>query len=291
MIGGLDEPPWLEHAEAMGNPQVGFLPGCRTLIQAGHPDAPQGLALGKIPQRLMSASAHLYAAQMPKWHIILQSELIRSLILAGTPHTLLMIVQMPDSNRQHQSEAGPLSLTNTEGVGTNPSDSGSSLLMADGTVNRQAAEAASTQSYPVLLYQALTLALSAEWGPGDFGACESDSADSSASESSGSEQAEDSAAQQGLTAAGHEKVLAIAVLASTHVCSQIALLEEDDGRATSSNLAHEVSLCMHLLDHETLTKLHTSQPAMVVLHSACKPTVIYSSLYILHICSQTCLQV
>lgn len=244
-----------------------LLAGCRTLIQAGHPDAPQGLALGKVPQRLMSASAHLYAAQTPKWHSILQSELIMSLILAGTPHALLVIMPLPDSkdsNKQHQSEAVPLGLVSTESVGTDLRGSGSgSLLMADGTVNKQAAEAASTDSYPVLLHQALTLALTAEWGPGDFGACESDSADSSASESSGSEPAEDSATQQGLAAAGHEKVLAIAVLASTHVCSQSTLLEEDGGRATSGNLANEVSPCMHMLDHGMPTKLHRSQPAMV----------------------------
>ena len=188
---------------------------------------------------------------MPKWHSILQSELIRSLILAGTPHALLTIVPSPasqDSVSQHPFEAAPLRLSNSEGLGT--SSSGSGLLSADGTVNRQAAEAASAQSYPVLLYQALTLALTAEWGPGDLGACESDSTDSSASESSGSEQSEDSATQQGLAAAGHEKLLAIAVLASTHVSSQATLLEEEEVRATSGNLAHEVSLCMHLLEPE-----------------------------------------
>lgn len=220
---------------------------CRALIEAGHPDAPQALALGKIPHHLMRVSTHLYATHTPKWHSVIQSELIRSLILAGTPQALLGLTPLPSgthvspqSNLQVHSKNASHSFQDLEDPGASQSDN-RSLLLADGTVNRQAAEAASAQSYPVLLHQALMLAVTADWGPADFGGCETDSSDSSASESSGSVQADDSAAQSDTAAAGHEKVLAIAVMAATHCCDK-PTPSEDDSRAKSGSLTHEVSV-------------------------------------------------
>ena len=220
---------------------------CRALLEAGHPDAPQALALGKIPDHLMRVSTHLYAAQMPKWHSVIQSELIRSLILAGSPQALLRLTPLPasthlspQSNLQLQSRNASHSSQGLEGPGASQSEN-SSLLLADGTVNRQAAEAASAQSYPVLLHQALTLALTADWGPADFGGCETDSSDSSASETSASDQADDSAAQSDTAAAGQEKVLAVAVIAATHCCDEHTP-SEDDSRAKSGGFTNEVSV-------------------------------------------------
>lgn len=181
---------------------------------------------------------------MPKWHSVIESELIRSLLLAGAAPAMLALTPLPAStNPRLQSDTASHSSMGLEGPNANPSGS-SLLLLADGKLNRQAAEAASAQSYPVLLQQALTLALSADWGPGDFGACESESSDSSASESSGSEQAEDSATLDGLAAAGHDKVLAMAVLAASHVCDQSNLSKDDNSRAKSGDLANEVTLCI-----------------------------------------------
>lgn len=218
---------------------------CRALIEAGHPDAPQALALGKIPHHLMRVSTHLYATRMPKWHSVVQSELIRSLILAGTPQALLKLTYLPGSpNLSPQSNLQRQSMSRSsqglEGPSASQNDS-SSLVLADGTVNRHTAEAAFAQSYPVLLHQALTLALTADWGPADFGGCETDSSDSSASESGGSEQADDSAAQSDTAAAGHEKVLMIAVMAATHCCDK-PTLSEDDSTAKSGSLTNEVSI-------------------------------------------------
>lgn len=221
-------------------PVLSAAPACRALIGASHPDAPQALALGKIPHHLMRVSTHLYATQMPKWHSVIQSELIRSLILASTPQALLKLTPLPgsphlspQSNLQRQLKSH--SFQGHRDSGASQSDS-SSLLLAAGSVNRQAAEAASIQSYPVLLHQALSLALTAEWGPADFGGCE---ADSSASEASGSEQTDDSAAQSDTAAAGHEKVLAIAVIAATHCCDKPTPWE-DGSRAKSGSLTNEV---------------------------------------------------
>lgn len=228
-------------------PFLSAAPACRALIEAGHPDAPQALALEKIPHHLMRVSTHLYATQIPKWHSVIQSELIRSLILAGTPQALLRLTSLPastrlspQSNLQLQSKNASCSFQGLEGRGASQSET-SSLLLADGAVNRQAAETASAQSYPVLLHQALILALTADWGPADFGGCETDSSDSSASESSGSEQADDSAAQSDTAAAGHEKVLAIAVMAATHCCGN-PTPSEGDSTAKSGSLTNEVSV-------------------------------------------------
>ena len=217
---------------------------CRALISAGHPDAPQGLALGKIPHHLMSISTHLYATQMPQWYSVIQSELIRSLILSGTPQALLTLTPSPASiHLQLQSAAA--SGSPTEGPRASTSDN-SSLLLADGKVNWQGAKTASAQSFPVLLHQALSLALTADWGPADFGACETDSSDSSSSESTGSEQADDNAAQEAIAAAGHEKILAIAVMAVTLCCDKPALFKADESRANLGGLVtaptNEVSL-------------------------------------------------
>ena len=192
----------------------------------------------------MSVSTRLYATQMPKWHSVIQSELTRSLILSGTPQALLTLTPSPESTHlQLQSDAAQSSTMDQEG--SRGSANGiSSLMLADGKVNWQGAKTASAQSYPVLLHQALTLALTADWGPADFGACETDSSDSS--KSSGSEQADDSAAQEAIAAAGHEKILAIAVMAVTLCCDKPTLLKADGSRATLSGLvaapANEVSL-------------------------------------------------
>lgn len=219
---------------------------CRALISAGHPDAPQGLALGKIPHHLLRVSTLLYATQMPKWHSVIQSELIRSLILSGTPQALLTVTPSPaNTPGQLQSDPASLSPVDQEGPRGVTSHS-SSLLLADGNVNWQGAKTASAQSCPVLLHQALTLALTVDWGPADFGACETDSSDSSSCESSGSEQTDDSAAQEAIAAAGHEKLLAIAVMAVTVCCDKPTMLKADESKANLGSFvtapANQVSL-------------------------------------------------
>lgn len=183
---------------------------------------------------------------MPKWHSVIQSELIRSLILSGTPQALLTITPSPAIRHgQLQSDAASLSPVDQEGPREITSHS-NLLLLADGYVNWQGAKTASAQSCPVLLHQALTLALTVDWGPADFGACETDSSDSSSSESSGSEQADNSAAQEANAAAGHEKILAIAVMAVTLCCDKPTVLRGDESKATSGSFgiapANEVSL-------------------------------------------------
>ena len=193
----------------------------------------------------MSISTHLYATQMPKWHSVIQSELIRSLVLSGTPQALLTLTPSPASTHlQLQSDTASRNPMNWGG--SRGSTSGNSLLLADGQVNWQGAKTASAESFPVLLHQALTLALTADWGPADFGACETDSSDSSSSESTGSEQADDSAAQEAIAAAGHEKILAIAVMAVTVCCDKLTLLTADESRAELAKVAfppaNEVSL-------------------------------------------------
>ena len=194
----------------------------------------------------MSISTHLYATQMPQWHSVIQSELIRSLIISGTPQALLILTPSPASiHLQLQSDAASGSPLNLEGPRASASDD-SSLLLPDGKVNWQGAKTASAQSLPVLLHQALSLALTADWGPADFGACETDSSDSSSSESTGSEQADDNAAQETIAAAGYQKILAIAVMAVTICCDKPALFKADKSRANLGSLVsvpiNEVSL-------------------------------------------------
>lgn len=217
---------------------------CRALLLAGHPDAPPGLALGKIPHHLMSVSTHLYATQMPKWHSVIQSELIRSLILSGTPQALLTLTPSPASTHLQLQSNPALHSPVGQGDPRRSASNNSSLLLADGKVNWQGVKTASAQSYPVLLHQALTLAVTADWGPADFGACETDSSDSS--ESSGSEQADDSAAQEAIAAAGHDKILAVAVMAVTFCCDKPTLFKANESRRSLGSLvpvpASEVSL-------------------------------------------------
>ena len=171
----------------------------------------------------MNISTRLYANQKPAWHEVIQSEIIRSLLLAGNPAHMLPLSPIPNSSdtplqqstalqgSQHQVDSavcGPMAF----------------LLTQDGVVDTQAAESASAHVEPCLLHQALLLATDAQWVPQDFGACVSDSSESgsAASEPSQAESAEDEDAQAELTTTGFDRVLAIAIIAAYHCCPQPA---------------------------------------------------------------------
>ena len=196
---------------------------CRSLLQAGHQDmhhavlSPQLTGQGRIAYHMMRISTHLYASRMPAWHEVIQSEVIRSLLLAGSPiHTpALSIPNSSEVNLQGETlEASKLVCP--------LSDPSTVLLDQKGVLDVQVAESASAQSEPMLLHQALMMAAEAHWIPQDFGACEPDSSesDSAGSESGGSHSGSNAAAQADLTTTGLDRVLVMAMLATFHCCLQ-----------------------------------------------------------------------
>ena len=236
---------------------------CRELLQVGHTDAQmppeqQSLGPGKVQQQLMSISTHLFASQMPEWHNLLQSEVARSLLLAGMPAAMPMLTFTTGKAQQLSQSAaaqqGTVSMS-TEGLtalGSRTTSSNNTHLLLECAISTQAAEAASTQSHPLLLHQALALALSADWGPADFGACEPDSSgsDSSGCESRCSESAEDGASQQAMAATGYERVLVVAVVAAFSCLHRPTNTEGSSGipgdhsKASEAAAAAEVSNCI-----------------------------------------------
>ena len=171
----------------------------------------------------------MYASQMPKWHNLIQSEVARSLLLAGMPPALPALMPTAPSTAPHPQSASAYQGSEpmgTEGSTVQPEGSSSSrpILLLDGPVNCAAAEAASAQLHPVLLHQAMVLTITAELGPADIGACEPDSSGSDASESEST--GPESAADEGFVAAGFEKMLVIAVIAAFKTLDQPAIVTD-----------------------------------------------------------------
>ncbi len=171
----------------------------------------------------MNISTHLYANQKPAWHEVIQSEIIRSLLLAGNPAHMPPLSPTPNSSETPLQQSTALQGSQHQ-VDSSVSSPMAFLLTQDGVVDTQAAESASAHFEPYLLHQALLLATDAEWVPQDFGACASDSSESgsAASEPSQAESAEDEDAQAELTTIGFDRVLAIAIIAAYHCCPQPA---------------------------------------------------------------------
>jgi hypothetical protein len=175
---------------------------------------------------LMNISTHLYANQRPAWHEVIQSEIIRSLLLAGSPTHMPPLSPTPKSSETLFQQSSALQGSHHQ-VDSSASEPIAFLLTQDGIVDKQAAESTLAQFEPYLLHQALTLATEAQWVPQDFGACASDSSesDSAASEPSQAESAEDEDAQAQMTIAGFDRVLTVAVIAAYHCCPQPAPTE------------------------------------------------------------------
>ena len=212
------------------------------LLQATHPDAQyavpaqtHGTDQGRISFHLMNISTRLYAAQMPSWHEVIQSEVIRSLILAGSPSPMPPLSTTPISPGPplQQGAASQDARDQQDSLGGIPI---APLLTREGRIDKQAAESASAHSEPILLHQGLQLATAAHWVPRDFGARESDSSDSDSAVSSPGEPepGEEEAAQAGLAAAGLDRLLAVAVLAAYQCCPQPPD-QEDNARTDSSS--------------------------------------------------------
>ena len=172
---------------------------------------------------LMNISTHLYANQKHAWHEVIQSEIIRSLLLAGNPAHMPPLSPTPNSSETPLQQSSALQGPQRQ-VDSSFCEPMAFLLTQGGVVDKQAAESASAHCEPYLLHQALLLATDAHWVPQDFGACASDSSesDSAASEPSQAESAEDEDAQAELTATGFDRVLAVAIIAAYHCCPQLA---------------------------------------------------------------------
>ena len=160
---------------------------CRALLQAGHPYAQDAAPAqthrteqGRVAYHLINISTHLFAIQKPAWHEVIQSEIIRSLFLAGSPAHMPSLSPTPNSS---ETPWWPLQQSTALQGSQHQMDSSvgepmAFLLTQDGTVDKQAAESASAHFEPHLLHQALLLATDAQWVPQDFGACASDSSES-----------------------------------------------------------------------------------------------------------------
>ena len=208
----------------------------------------------------MSISTHMYASQMPKWHNSIQSELTRSLLLAGMPPALPTLMPTAPSTDPFSQSASANQGSEPRGTeGTKVQPEGIPILLLDGQVHRAAAEAASAQLHPALLHQAMVLTITADLGPADIGACEPDSSgsDTSESELTGPE-------DEGLVAAGFEKMLVIAVLAAFKSLDQCFMAPEsagltnhnsDDDSFEAFAAAFEVKVfmlftCIHQTSHD-----------------------------------------
>ncbi len=171
----------------------------------------------------MNISTHLFAIQKPAWHQVIQSEIIRSLLLAGSPAHMPPLSPTPDSSETPIQQRFALQGSQHQ-VDSSVCEPVAFLLTQDGFIDKQAAESASAHFEPQLVHQALLLATNAQWVPQDFGACASDSSESgsAASEPSQAGSAEDEDAQAELTTTGFDTVLAIAIIAAYHCCPQLA---------------------------------------------------------------------
>ena len=189
-------------------------------MQAGHPDAhfpasttPQGAEQGRATYHLLQASTRMFAKGKPAWHRVIQSEVIRSLILAGGPDLSLCLTSTSDPIlQQAPGSQAPLS-TDMGGSICSLSNAHTAVLAPDGSLDLQTADRASAQSAPALVHQALVLAWSADWLPEDFGVCAADSSESD-SDSAKSNVANSAGQNVEPAAAGLDKVLVIAILAA-----------------------------------------------------------------------------
>lgn len=190
----------------------------------------------------MCISTRLYLLRMPAWHELIHAEIVRSLILAGSPHPMPALWAAPSSPMQAEAGSCTSQTEGTDASSVPPSSSCIALLARDGHINKQTVESAAADTEPALLHQALLLASLCCRTPQELGACEPDSSESESarsesatSESNQSESASEGTAQAELTTAGLERMLATAILAAYQCCRlHLSVTDHCDGTQLQS---------------------------------------------------------